>query len=109
MTPEEEGKLEQRIRERAYRLWEEEGKPEGREADHWQRARQLVAIEDNPEATTLPNPAAAGRPAGPPEPIEPLEAVENQGEFPTLTDQGEETTAPHRRHARRPAPKLGAQ
>ncbi len=25
-------------RERAYRLWEEEGRPEGRHLDHWQRA-----------------------------------------------------------------------
>ncbi len=23
------------IRERAYRIWEEEGRPEGREVDHW--------------------------------------------------------------------------
>ena len=28
--------------------------------------------------------------------VEPLEALENQGEFPTLTDQGEDNTAPLR-------------
>ena len=100
MKADEEAELERRIRERAYDLWQQDGRPEGREAEHWERARQLIAIEDNPEAATLPNPAARGRPAGPEQPVEPLEAVENQGEFPTLTDQGEEATAPKRRKTR---------
>jgi hypothetical protein len=29
---------EQAIRERAYLIWEREGRPEGRAADHWRRA-----------------------------------------------------------------------
>ncbi|TIX90657.1 DUF2934 domain-containing protein [Rhizobium sp. P44RR-XXIV] len=29
---------EESRRERAYRIWEEEGRPEGRDLDHWQRA-----------------------------------------------------------------------
>jgi hypothetical protein len=30
------------VRERAYRIWEEQGRPEGRETDHWFEAeRQL--------------------------------------------------------------------
>lgn len=29
---------ETKRRERAYRLWEEEGRPEGRHEDHWTRA-----------------------------------------------------------------------
>jgi hypothetical protein len=29
---------EQAIRERAYAIWEEEGRPEGRHLDHWLRA-----------------------------------------------------------------------
>ncbi|MGE4047223.1 MAG: DUF2934 domain-containing protein [Acetobacteraceae bacterium] len=29
---------ERAIRERAYFLWEEEGRPEGRALDHWQQA-----------------------------------------------------------------------
>ena len=28
----------QAIRERAYAIWEEEGRPEGRDLDHWLRA-----------------------------------------------------------------------
>jgi hypothetical protein len=31
------------IRERAYWLWEEEGRPEGRELDHWYRASREIA------------------------------------------------------------------
>ena len=34
--------LEQRIRERAYQIWEEEGHPQGRDSEHWQRARSEV-------------------------------------------------------------------
>jgi hypothetical protein len=30
--------LEQRIRERAYEIWENEGCPQGRGDDHWQQA-----------------------------------------------------------------------
>lgn len=33
---------EQRIRERAYALWEAEGRQEGGHEDHWHRARQEV-------------------------------------------------------------------
>jgi hypothetical protein len=76
--------VEQRIRERAYRLWLDEGCPEGRELEHW--AAELVAIEDGQQSTLKPIDQNLG-PAG--EPIEPIEAVHNAGEFPTLTDQGE--------------------
>jgi Protein of unknown function (DUF2934) len=30
--------LEALIRQRAYFLWEDEGRPQGRETEHWQRA-----------------------------------------------------------------------
>ena len=38
-------RLEDQIRERAYRLWEEEGRPEGRAEIHWQKARALIEGE----------------------------------------------------------------
>jgi len=79
-----EDDLEHRIRERAYRLWMEEGQPEGRAQDNWDLARELIAIEDSQMAATRPI-----RNELPGEPIEPLEALENAGEFPTMTDQGE--------------------
>lgn len=30
----------EQIRERAYALWEEDGRPDGRDQDHWQRAAE---------------------------------------------------------------------
>jgi len=41
--------LEQRIRDRAYHIWEEEGRPHGREREHWQRARSEVMAVQNGE------------------------------------------------------------
>ena len=84
----DEQDIERRIRERAYLLWESEGRPEGRAAQHWEQARMIVALEDGQRSTLKPVEA--------PKP-EPIAAVENQGEFPTLTDQGEERTYPMRR------------
>src|SRR5215510_2748490 len=92
--------FDDRIRQRAYRLWVEEGCPEGRQEIHWDRARELVAIEQNQKHTTKPVTQHHG--AGG-EPVEPMEAVKNVGEFPTLTDQGEEQM-PQRRRAAAAAP-----
>jgi Protein of unknown function (DUF2934) len=35
----------QRVRLRAYLIWEREGRPEGREAEHWRQAEHEVAQE----------------------------------------------------------------
>jgi hypothetical protein len=40
-----EPSVEQRVRERAYRLWEEAGRPSGRSAEFWQRARDEIEQE----------------------------------------------------------------
>lgn len=37
--------MDERIRERAYQIWLSEGQPVGRDAEHWDRARQQVARE----------------------------------------------------------------
>lgn len=76
-----------RVNLRAYDLWVAEGRPEGRADVHWDKASELVAIEDSQRDTML-------RSASDGEPVESLVAVENAGEFPTLTDEGEEKTAP---------------
>lgn len=34
---------EHAIRERAYQLWESEGRPQGREEEYWRRAEQELA------------------------------------------------------------------
>jgi len=37
---------ERAIRERAYFLWEEEGRPEGRALEHWQQASDEIQFVD---------------------------------------------------------------
>lgn len=49
---------EERIRLRAYEIWEREGRPEGREAEHWDRARREIEeggtrTQDEPAARVL--------------------------------------------------------
>ena len=88
---------EARIRERAHKIWEAEGRPEGRADDHWELASELIAIEDSQMLATIPlAESKAQLDAG-----EPLIAVENAGEFPTLTDQGEQQNPKPRRRAAR--------
>jgi hypothetical protein len=90
---------EQRVRERAYHLWESDGKPHGRDVEYWERARTLIGMEESAGAGQLPNPQA--RPDSPRETgIEQAAIQENLGEFPgPLADQGEAlpTPAPKRR------------
>lgn len=53
---------EDRIRRRAYEIWEREGRPHGREQEHWDRAVQEIEAEE-PEASRRPDapgPAIAG-------------------------------------------------
>ncbi len=37
--------IEERIRRRAYEIWEREGRPHGRDAEHWLQAREEVLKE----------------------------------------------------------------
>lgn len=86
------------IRPRAYHIWEREGCPDGRAEDHWQMARSELAIETGDVSALEPNPVVEGEEvADRAEPVEPLEAVENQGSFPGKTDQDEENPYPKRR------------
>ena len=47
---------ERRIRERAYRLWEADDRPPGRDLEYWERARALIGMEDSAGAGPLPVP-----------------------------------------------------
>ena len=38
---------EQFIRERAYLIWDEEGRPEGRHLDHWLRAKAEITLSSS--------------------------------------------------------------
>ncbi|MBP2226834.1 hypothetical protein J2847_000101 [Azospirillum agricola] len=87
--------LESRIRARAHAIWEREGRPEGREAAHWELASEEIAIEDNYRDTLKPNPSRGpDDTADRTEPVEPALSVANQGEQPGLTDQGDDFRIP---------------
>jgi hypothetical protein len=55
--PMDEGFL-QKVRERAYALWQDEGRPEGRDAEFWLTAEQEVHARDQ-EAPAEKPPAAS--------------------------------------------------
>lgn len=40
-----EGQRKKLVEERAYAIWEEEGRPHGRDLEHWARAEQDIAAE----------------------------------------------------------------
>jgi hypothetical protein len=45
--------MEHRIRERAFKLWQEAGRPEGQAKKFWNRARAIEAGNDTSESTGL--------------------------------------------------------
>jgi hypothetical protein len=49
---------QRRIRERAYEIWQREGRPHGRDAQHWQRAE--AEIETESQARSEPETVGAG-------------------------------------------------
>ena len=90
-----ETKRDEHIRSRATRMWQADGSPAGRLDEYTERARELQAIEDNPGAGLLPNPMAAHHgEIAPEEPVEEAELMENLGEFPGRTDQGDRRQTP---------------
>lgn len=58
------GDRNERIRERAYQIWQEEGQPEGRGVEHWAQAeREIGEVEGAPvtdEASAIGGEAATG-------------------------------------------------
>jgi len=93
---------EERIRERAYHLWEQDGCPHGRDRDYWERASELVGMEDSAGAGQLPNPQShpAVNEVAPGVLVEDASIQENLGEFPDrLADQGERPQTPRPRRA----------
>lgn len=56
---------EQRIREKAYELWEKEGRPEGKDTEHWRQASEDTERFDkpgNPEAGSVESSVAPPMP-----------------------------------------------
>ena len=79
---------EERVRRKAYELWQEEGGPHGRAEDHWRIAASWWARRSPKAAPTCPT-------ARPTTDALPEEAalLDNLGEFPDLADQGQDETS----------------
>ncbi len=92
---------QQRIRVRAYHLWESEGRPAGQSAAYWERARELDALETN-HPVLLPNPGTTPPLTSANILIEEASLQENLGEFPTgFNDKGDRMPTPESREIAR--------
>jgi hypothetical protein len=99
---------EARIRERAYHLWESDGRPHNRDKEFWERAEILIGMEESAGAGLLPNPQTQSGSVTAPN-VEEAEIQENYGEFPDrFTDQGERRQTPKARTRPRKAKPAGA-
>jgi hypothetical protein len=74
-----ESDKEARIRERAYDIWVREGRPHGRDAEHWQKAVAEITAESGAVADRA---AAGSKPRT--ETPEPPPAAPSAGAAPTL-------------------------
>ncbi len=103
---EEDPEREHRIRDRAYHLWVEGGRPHGRHDEFWERASALVAMEENAGSGQLANPQTTGEDPTLGEPVEEASLQDNLGDFPDhLTDENEGRSTPKpRRSAKAAAP-----
>lgn len=54
---------EQIVRDTAYAIWEAEGKPVGRDAEHWRQAQERVAASISEPAGNAAKPKATTRKA----------------------------------------------
>ncbi len=60
--------LDKRVQQRAYEIWESEGRPEGRQQEHWQQARtELSEAQSEASADRIrakkEKPAAKAKPS----------------------------------------------
>ncbi len=87
---------EDRIRRRAHAIWEREGRPEGRQQEHWAQARREV------EAEKGASPPRAAAPDGSPTPTAP----DNGGTTPGEAAAAAAAVGAPRRAERTPEPSL---
>lgn len=52
--------LEEQIQQRAYEIWERDGRPEGKREEHWAQACQEIAAETGVETDCTREPVAFG-------------------------------------------------
>ncbi len=55
---------EARIRQRAYEIWQRQGQPQGREAEHWRQAEAEIMAEAGAAVEQGADVAPAGKPQG---------------------------------------------
>jgi hypothetical protein len=56
--------LEQKIRERAYQIWEQEGRVHGRDEQHWHKAKlELASVSDDMAASLIDTAGTSAEPA----------------------------------------------
>ena len=92
---EDDPEREQLIRERAYALWEADGKPNGSDLDYWERARELVGLSQSVGAGQKPIPSLDDPSVIVGQAVEEASIQENLGEFPDRqADQGERALTP---------------
>jgi hypothetical protein len=63
---------EERIKARAHELWEADGRPEGRDRQHWEQAVKLLDEEERREARAKADPEAAKRDGKPTDSDDPI-------------------------------------
>jgi hypothetical protein len=63
---------EERIRARAHALWEADGKPEGRDREHWEQAAKLVDEEERETARANAHPEPSAREGKPTDSSDPI-------------------------------------
>ncbi len=86
---------QQRVSERAYHLWKSEGELHGHDQEYWERAEELIGMEDSAGSGQLPNPMSVpGNDPSRPPMVEEASIQENLGEFPGQTDQGDHLHTP---------------
>jgi hypothetical protein len=79
--------LERKIRDRAYQLWETNGRPEGQEHEHWVEAeRQVMAEEGMGEPATGAQPQLAPGDRPEPQPEVPADPLRNPEYVPPGSD-----------------------
>ncbi len=74
----------ERIAKKAHELWEAEGHPHGRDREHWDEAKEIIALQDSAASTLLPATTGVDEPVE-----ESTVALDNEGQAPGLTDTGE--------------------
>lgn len=95
--------LEQRIRDRAHRIWEAEGRPEGLQDRHWEEARLAIEAEERIGATDgLEDTELTSGLATMPDPIDALEAGEAEPAVEAAKPEAAPDPAPKPKAARKP-------